>query len=120
MKGVIAPGGEHSIDVYQVLHARHFGADDDPLVWLPDPLREGGGAHSAFHDGLERDVPRVPRIGPLGVGVHQLGEQQLIERAPVHPDAHRLLMAQRDLDDRPEVLVRPLSPDVPGVDPVLG
>ena len=57
---------------------------------------------------------------PARVGVHHLGEQALVERAPVDADPHRLVVGQRDLDDRAEVLVGALAADVAGIDPVLG
>ena len=44
----------------------------------------------------------------------------LVERAPVDADAHRLVVVDRDPDDRREVLVVALGADVARVDPVLG
>ena len=69
---------------------------------------------------LDHHVARVARLGGRGVGVHELGEDGLVERAPVDPDADRLVQVDRDLDDRREVLVVALGADVAGVDPVLG
>ena len=43
--------------------------------------------------------------GLLRVGVHHLGEQVLVEAAPVDADAHRLAVVDGDLDDGAEVLV---------------
>ena len=57
---------------------------------------------------------------PAGVGVHQLGQELLVERAPVDADPDRLVVVDRDLDDRLEVLVVALGADVARVDPVLG
>ena len=59
-------------------------------------------------------------VGQRGVRVHQLGQQALVERAPVDADPHRLVVRERDLDDRAEVFVGALAADVAGVDPVLG
>ena len=55
-----------------------------------------------------------------GVRVHELGQELLVERAPVDPDADRLVVLDGDPDDRREVLVVPLRADVARVDPVLG
>src|ERR1041385_6800552 len=66
-----------------------------------------------------RVTSRAGRLGPPLIFVHQGGEKILIERAPVHPDAHRLPVPDRDFDDRAEVLVAPLAAHVARVDPVL-
>ena len=55
-----------------------------------------------------------------GVVVHHLREEILIERAPVHADAHRLVVLDGDLDDGAKVLIAPLAADVAGVDAILG
>ena len=66
------------------------------------------------------DVARVGRVRAAGVRVHHLGEQVLVERAPVDADPNRLVVGERHLDDRPEVLVVALAADVARVDAVLG
>ena len=58
--------------------------------------------------------------GEARVGVHHLGQQLLVERAPVHADADRLVVRDRDLDDLRELLVAALGADVAGIDAVLG
>ena len=59
--------------------------------------------------------------GMLRILVHHAREQLLVEAAPVDADAHRLVVAQRALDQRGELLValRALA-DVAGIDAVLG
>src|SRR6185436_1731661 len=66
------------------------------------------------------DVARIQRLAALGVGVHHLGEEVLVEAAPVHPDADGLAVVDGHLDDGAEVVVVVLAPDIPGVDAVLG
>ena len=39
------------------------------------------------------------RRGLSGILVHQLGQQDLVERAPVDADAHRLVVGQRHVHD---------------------
>ena len=52
--------------------------------------------------------------------VHQARQQLLVERAPVDADAHRLGVAQRDVDDRGELpVLLVLEADVAGIDAVL-
>ena len=52
--------------------------------------------------------------------IHQGREKILVERAPVDADPYGLVIVERDLDDRPEILVTPLSADIAGVDSILG
>ena len=86
----------------------------------PDLLGERGRAQRALEHRLDVDVLRVARLRRARVRVHHLREQVLVERAPVHADAHRLVVLDGDLDDRAEVLVAPLAADVARVDAVLG
>ena len=62
----------------------------------------------------------VGGLGELRVLVHQAREQRLIERAPVDADAHRLAVAERQLDQRRELRVALLAEaDVAGIDAVF-
>ena len=59
-------------------------------------------------------------LGRACVLVHQLGEQLLVEAAPVDADAHRLRVAHRRLDHLRELaIVLVALADVAGVDAVL-
>ena len=83
-------------------------------------LGQLGRAHRRLEHRLDHHVAGVARRGGAGVGVHQLGQERLVERAPVDADADRLVVVDGDLDDRREVLVVALRADVARVDPVLG
>ena len=62
----------------------------------------------------------VLRLGAARVLVHQLGEQLLVEAAPVDADAHRLVVAHRRLDHLRELAVVLVAlADVARVDAVL-
>ena len=117
---IVAARGEPAVHVHQVLDAGDLGGEDDAVVRQPAPLGQRRGAQRALDHRVHRDVAGVPRGRLPGVRVHQLGEQRLVERAPVHADAHGLPVRHRDLDDGAEVLVVPLPADVAGVDAVLG
>ncbi len=59
-------------------------------------------------------------VRPLGVLVHQMGEQLLVERAPIGADAHRLAVLDRGLDDGAELAVLLLlEADIARIDAVL-
>jgi hypothetical protein len=54
------------------------------------------------------------------VAVHQPRQELLVERAPVHPDPHRLVVADRHFDDFGELLVLlVLEADIAGIDAVF-
>ncbi len=86
----------------------------------PALLGQLGGADSALNHCVHGDVARVARLGGLGVLIHQLGEQLLVERAPVHADAHRFAVGDGHFDNLAEVGVVVLGTHVAGVDAVLG
>ncbi len=86
----------------------------------PARFRELSRAQGRFDHGVHGDVAGVAGLRLLGVGVHHLGQELLVERAPVHADAHGLGVGEGDLDDGAEVLVAVLGADVAGVDAVLG
>ena len=117
---VVATGGQEPIHVDEVADAADLGADDDPVVTEPGRLRQLGRAERRLEHRVDHHVAGIARLGSRGVRVHQLGQDGLIERAPVDADPHGLPVVDGDLDDRREVLVVALRADVARVDPVLG
>ena len=117
---VVRPLGQHAIDRDQVLDRRDFRRQDDARALKPDLLRprrrkERRANHRLARHRAGRNGRRAP-----GVLVHEAGQELLVERAPVGADAHRLAVADRDLDDLPELQVAlVLEADVAGVDPVF-
>jgi hypothetical protein len=119
---IVAERRQLAVHAHQVLHAADLAREDDAVVRQPARLGEGGGAHGAFRHRVHHHFLGVlaHRFGKERVGVHHLREQRLVQRAPVHPDAHRLAELDGALDDGPEVLVVALGAHVAGVDAVLG
>ena len=117
---IVRARGQLAVDVDQVLHARDLGREDDAVVAEAGLLGQLGGLDRALHHRVHGDVARGERLLALGVGVHHLGEQALVEAAPVDADADRLAVVDRDPDDRAEVLVVVLAAHVAGIDAVLG
>jgi len=120
VQGVVAAGGEHPVDVHQVLHPGDFGGEDDAVVRESGLFREGGRPECAFDHGVHGDGAGVARLRQTGVGVHHGGEQLLIEAAPIDADAHRLAVGDGDLDNGAEVVVAAAGAHVAGIDAVLG
>jgi hypothetical protein len=117
---VVAARGEPPVDRHQVLHAADLGGEMMRSCGSPD-----SSAKAAERSALSIIASRSTSCASSGspgarVLVHHLREQRLVERAPVHPDAHRLAVLDRLLDDGAEVLVVPLGAHVPRVDAVLG
>jgi hypothetical protein len=90
------------------------------VVRQTDLLGERGRAHGALDHRVEQHVAGVFGLGALRVLVHDLGEEALVERAPVDADAHRLAVFDRHLHDLGEVGVAVLGAYVAGIDAVLG
>ena len=117
---VVRSRREPVVRVDEVAHARDLRRQDDPVVAEPGLLGQLGRAHRGLDHRVDHHVARVARLGQPRVRLHQVGEQLLVERAPVDADADRLPVVDRDPDDRLEVLVVALGADVARVDPVLG
>ena len=121
MQWIVATAGQFGIDRHHVLHVRHLGRQHDAVARQADAfglLRtlDGGSDQRLTHHGLG-----IPRVGAFRVGVHQPGQHGLVQRAPVHADAHRLVILAGRLDHGAVVVVAPRTgTDVAGVDPVLG
>ena len=86
----------------------------------PDGFSHLGGAEGGGEHRLHVHILRGAWISGRGVLVHHLREEILVERAPVHADAHGLVVIDGNLDDRTKVLIPPLAAHVPRVDAVLG
>ena len=86
----------------------------------PGLLRQPRRAHGGFDHGLDHHLAAVAWFRQRGVGVHQVGQQLLVQAPPVHADAHRLRVRDRDLHDLDEVGVAVLGAHVARVDAVLG
>ena len=120
MQRVVGSRGEQPVDVDEVAHLRDLRADDDPVVAQAGLLGQLRRAHRRLDHRLDHHVAGVARLGGRRVLVHQLGQEGLVERAPVDADPDGLAVVDRDPDDRREVLVVALRPDIARVDPVLG
>ena len=119
---VVAARGERAVDVDQVLHAADFGAQDDLVVSAGRIFRRAAAECSA----LTTMASMVTSRASLGSGSREFSSimrvsRALVERAPVHADAHRLLVLDGDFDHGAEVVVvLAADADVAGIDAVLG
>ena len=105
MQRVVAAAREIGVDGDQVLHVRDLARQDDPL----GRQSERFGLRRAFerrrderfaHDRFGFRGARVARVV-----VHHARQQRLVEAAPVDADAHRLVVADRELDQRGELRI---------------
>ncbi len=95
---VIAAARQFAVHGDQVLHARDLARQDDLVArqahfFGADGVFDGRRDQRFIHDGLRR-----PWIGAQGVLVHDARQQRLVQAAPVHADAHRLVVLGGDLD----------------------
>ena len=102
---VVAASGQPAVDLDQVAHARNLGRQDDPVVGQAGRFRQFGRSDGAFDHRVDHHVAGVARLGQASVGVHHLGQDGLIQRAPVDADPDRLAVVDRHADDGREVVV---------------
>ena len=120
MQRVIGALAQHAVDGDEVLHRRDLGREDDAVALEADLLGPRRRQQRRAHHRLARHRAGLERLRARGVLVHQRGQQLLVERAPVGADAHRLAVADRDLDDRAELQVAlVLEADIAGIDAVF-
>ena len=104
----------------QLLHAADLRREDDPVASQADFDRALGRIQRGAHQRLAQHPGRFPWFGAQMVLVHQAGGQRLVERTPIDADAHRLVVLQRQFDDRAELAVAFLSEaDVARIYPVF-
>ena len=65
----------------------------------PISSARAGRQQRRLHHRLARHVAGIDRSVGARVLVHQMRQQFLVERAPIGADAHRLVVADRGLDD---------------------
>ena len=87
------------------------------FAWQANLHRAFGRIQRRADQGFAQDQAGFPRLRTLRVFVHQLRGQRLVQRTPVDPDAHRLVVLQRELDQLRElgVLLAPEA-DVARID----
>jgi hypothetical protein len=121
MQRVVAARGEIAIDGDQVLHAADLGADHDHVGAKPN-----SSARCALPSAETTIASRITSIAASGsaclrVLVHHARQQILVEAAPIHADAHRLVVAAGDLDHLGELRIAlAAAADVAGIDAQLG
>ncbi len=121
MQRELRAGGEKAIDRDQILHGADLGREHDAVgaeTKLDGPV---GAQQRRLHDRLVHYLARVLGLGRRRVLVHQPREQVLVEASPIHADAHRLVVFERDLDDLGELPVAlVLEADIAGIDAIFG
>ena len=121
MQRILAARGQRAINVDQILHAADLRAQNDLVGAQAELLRQVGGIQRAHDHRFHGYFARVFRLVQARILVHHAGEQRLVERSPVHADAHRLLILHRDFDHGAEIGVAGLADaGVAGIDAVLG
>ena len=120
MERVVAAGRQTPVDLDEIANAGDLGRQDDPVVGQAGRLGQLGRSDRALDHRLDHHLAGVLRLGQARVRVHHLGQDGLIERAPVDADPDRLAVVDGDPDDGREVVVVVTArPDVAGVDAVL-
>ncbi len=120
VEGVVAPGSHLTVHGHQLRHAGYLPREDDPVMGEPGLLRQGSGSHGALHHGVPQNGSGLLRLRGPGVLVHELREQALVQRSPIHADANRFPVFHRHSYDGLEVVIPAGGAHVPRIDPVFG
>ncbi len=120
MQRIVAAGGEVLIDGDQVLDVADLGREQDLVAAHAELFGPGRRQQRRLDDGFALHGGGGDGMGRDGVLVHEAGQQFLVERAPVDPDAHRLVVAIGDLDERRELRIAlGLEADIARIDAIL-
>jgi len=120
VQGIFALCRQVAVNGNEVLHAADLAGEDDRIAGQADLFGLGGRFKGGSHHRLAHQAGRILRLGTVGVLVHQAGQQALVEAAPVHADAHRLLVLAGDFDQAGELLIPAGTfADVAGIDAQL-
>ena len=121
MQRIAAARRQRAVNVDQILYAADLRAQNDLVRPQPELFGQLRRIQRAHHHRFHGHFARVFRIGEARILVHHAGQQHLVERSPVHADAHRLLILHRDFDHGAEIRVAGLADaGVAGIDAVLG
>ena len=121
MQGIAGGAAQFAVHRNQVLDATDLAGNNDLAGLHAHGLRQFGRAHSRTDQRLVHHLLHTQRLSQLGVGVHQTGEQFLVQAAPVHADAHRFVPAQRGFDHLAKLAVFFVAlAHVAGVNAVFG
>ena len=120
MQRIVTTTRKLGVHIKEIANVRCLRREQDAIVRQPGGLREFGRLRCRTNDRFDRDGACACRGGRCGVLLHQFRQEILVERPPVHTNAHRFAMVDRHLDDRLEVLVAVLAPHVARIDSILG
>ena len=120
MDGIVGAFGQRLIDRDQILHRGDFRRQDHLVLGHAEFLRAGRRQQRRLHHRFAGHRADILRAGEQRVFVHQLGQQLLVERAPIGADPDRLAVLVGDLDDVGELRVAlVLEADIAGIDAVF-
>ena len=121
MQGIVTASGQVPVYRNQLLHAAHLAGQDDPVPGQADLLGLLRAVQGGYDQRLLHDAVGIPGFGQLRVLVHHVGGEFLVQAAPVHADAYRLVILDGLLDEDGELAVAlPAETHVARIDAVLG
>src|SRR5262249_24367700 len=102
---VVGTARQVAIDRDQAMHRGNLRRQDDAVARQADLLGPLRRQERRLDHRLARHFARVLGRVRARVLVHQMGEELLVERAPVGAVAHRLAVLDRGLNDRAELTI---------------
>ena len=121
VQSIVATACQLAVNRNQILHSADFARQDDLVAVHPHGLRTTRRFNGRCDEGLVHDLTSLPGGTATAVRIHQLGQQFLVETAPVDTNAHSLVPSHGRFDHLAKLLVAlvPLA-HIARVDPILG
>src|SRR5690554_766525 len=117
---MVRPLGQFGVDGNEVLNLADLRRQDDAITRQSDLLRKFGRDQRRLHNRLARHLLCGQWRTVCLVLIHEARQQFLIKRSPVYPDAYRLVVADRRLDNCAKLYILLLPEiDVAGIDAVF-
>ncbi|MDT4827212.1 hypothetical protein FQZ97_605520 [compost metagenome] len=118
---VVATCGQVAVDGDQVLHVADLARQDDGVAAQAELFSALGVADGRHDQRIAHHRLGLPGLRAAAVFVHLARHQLVIQAAPVHADAHGLVVTAGHFDHLGKIVVAALAAThVARVDPVLG
>ena len=121
MQGIVATLCQCAIDGNQVLHAADLARQQNLPFRHAQFCCAVGRADGRSNQRLVHDLLGAPGRAACVIGIHQVGQQILVEAAPIDANAHRFVPTQGGLNHLGKLLVFLVAfAHVAGIDAVFG
>ena len=120
MERIVRAGRQIGVNRNQILNGRNLGGNNNLIAPKAKLFCAGGREKTGLDDGFVHHSARRLRLFRSRVLIHQVGEKVLVERAPIHPHPHRLVVFEGHLNHLAKLQVfLVLKPHIARVDAIF-